>query len=192
LREDIVTEPIHVIGISGSLRRASWNSGLLREAAKLAPEGMTITIADISQIPLYNQDNETPSPDVVTALREQIRNADAVLFAVPEYNYSIPGVLKNAIDYLSRPNATQPFNGKPAALFGAGGRVGTARAQLHMRQIGTTLNLYFVNKPEVLVIQGTNEFDAEGNLIDPKSMFRPQITTLLQNLADLTAKLRGR
>lgn len=183
-----MSEVINVLGISGSLRKASWNSGLLREAMRLAPEGMHIQIADLSAIPLFNQDQENNPPPAVHAFRNAIAAADAVLFAVPEYNYSIPGVLKNAIDWVSRPAATQPFYGKPVALMGAGGRFGTVRAQLHMRQIGVFLNFAMVNKPEVLIPLGADKFDAEGNLTD--DTFRPLIADLLKALARLTLTLR--
>lgn len=185
-----MSDPIHVLGISGSLRKASWNSGLLREAIKLAPPGMTLEIAEISQIPLYNQDDEATPPDSVTHLKGQIRAADAILFAVPEYNYSIPGVLKNTIDWVSRPVAEQPFFGKPTAIMGAGARFGGVRAQMHLRQIGISLNFMMVNKPEVIIPLGWEKFDAEGTLTD--DTFRPMIADLLKALADLTVKLRGR
>jgi chromate reductase len=184
-----MSETIRVVGISGSLRRASWNSGLLREAVKLAPEGMQVQILDIASIPLFNQDQENDPPAPVREFKAQIADADAVLFAVPEYNYSLPGVLKNAIDWASRPVTTQPFYGKPVAMMGAGGRFGTVRAQAHLRQVGVFLNFMMVNKPEVMIPLGADKFDADGNLTD--DTFRPMIADLLKALAKLTIALRA-
>ena len=142
--------PIKILGISGSLRKGSFNTAALRAAIELAPEGVTIIEADISDIPLYNEDvNAQGRPPSVERFRQQIRDADALLFVTPEYNYSVPGVLKNAIDWASRP-PEQPFAGKPAAIMGASpGVIGTARAQYHLRQIAVFLDLKVLNKPEV-------------------------------------------
>src|SRR5437660_4905537 len=113
-----------VLGISGSLRKSSFNTALLRAAQGLAPEGLTITLADIHAIPVYDEDVRTQGfPDAVAKLREAIAAADALLFATPEYNYSVSGVLKNAIDWASRP-PSQPFAGKPMSIIGASGRMG--------------------------------------------------------------------
>jgi len=156
-----------ILGISGSLRKGSYNSSLLRTAQTLAPGGVTIEIADISDIPLYNEDvREQGYPPSTLRFREQIRAADALLFVTPEYNYSVPGVLKNAIDWASRP-PDQPFAGKFAGVMGASmGATGTARAQYHLRQIGVFLDLHFMNRPEIMVAAAHEKFDAQGNLTD--------------------------
>src|SRR5258708_5640859 len=156
---------MNILGISGSLRKGSYNSAALRAAQELAPAGVTIQIADISQIPLYNEDVRAAGlPPQVERFREQIRAADALLFSTPEYNYSTSGVLKNAIDWASRP-PDQPFAAKPAAVMGASmGPTGTARAQYHLRQMGIFLDMRFVNRPEVMIGTAQDRFDAQGSL----------------------------
>jgi chromate reductase len=182
---------ISVVGISGSLRQASLNTAALRAAADLAPDGMVIDLADLSAIPLYSADAEVAAvPATVADLVQRVRAADAVIFATPEYNYSVPGVLKNAIDWLSRPPAPNPFSGKPVAVMGAGGRVGTVRAQHHLRYILGSLNAFVLPRPEVLIIQAPTKFDAEGRLTDETT--RTEIAAQLAALADLTRRLRGR
>ena len=158
---------IDVLGISGSLRRGSFNTSVLREAARLAPADMAIELADISEIPLYNEDTYAQGfPPAVERLREQIRAADALLIATPEYNYSVPGVLKNVIDWVSRP-PEQPFAGKPVALMGASaGRFGTARAQYHLRQSMVFLDMRPLNRPELMIATAHKLFDEQGNLTD--------------------------
>src|SRR5712664_2228457 len=143
---------ISVLGICGSLRNASYNMATLRTAIALKPAGMAVTVADISQIPPYNEDVRAEGfPPTVETLRRQIAAADALLFACPEYNYSMSGVLKNAIDWASRP-PDQPFAGKPCAIIGAAaGMGGSARAQYHLRQSCVFLNMHLVNKPEVMI-----------------------------------------
>ena len=158
---------IKILGIAGSLRKGSLNKALLREAKKLAPENVEIEIADISEIPMYNGDIEAiGSPEPVKILKEKIKNSDALLIVTPEYNYSIPGVLKNAIDWVSRPVADSPLNNKPLGIMGAGGMSGTIRAQLHLRQIAVFTNMIDMKRPEVLVQKAQDKFDSEGNLID--------------------------
>ena len=139
-----------ILGISGSLRKESSNTRLLRAAQELAPDGVTIDILDISHLPFYNDDVRVAGyPPTVVAMREAIRAADALLVSTPEYNYSVPGVLKNAIDWGSRP-PDQPFAGKPLGIMGAsGGLGGTVRAQHHLRQIAVFVDLIAMNKPEV-------------------------------------------
>lgn len=156
-----------VLGISGSLRKGSFNSMALRAAQKLAPAGMEISIADISQIPLYNDDvRAAAEPAAVTALKAQVRAADAVLIVTPEYNFSIPGVLKNTLDWLSRP-PEPPFDGKTVAIMGASpGPVGTARVQYHMRQVMVFMNAFVVNKPEVFISNCASKFNEQGELTD--------------------------
>ena len=160
-------ETMRIVAISGSLRKGSFNSAALRAAQELAPQGMTIDIADIADIPLYNEDVRAQGfPAPVEALRERIRAADGVLLATPEYNYSISGVMKNTIDWISRPPG-QPFDGKPIAVMGAsGGLLGTARAQYHLRQSFVFMNGHVLNRPEVMIAQAQNKFDAGGKLTD--------------------------
>ena len=158
---------IKVLGICGSLRKGSFNMAALRTAIELRPAGMTVEVADISQIPLYNEDvRQQGFPPPVQKLREQIAAADALLFACPEYNYSMSGVLKNAIDWASRP-PDQPFGGKPVAIMGAAaGMAGSARAQYDLRRSCVFLDMHPLNKPEVLIGQAQTKFDASGRLTD--------------------------
>ena len=157
----------HVIGISGSLRKGSFNSAALRAAQELAPSGVTIEIFDISAIPLYNEDVKVQGfPAAVADLRAKIKAADGLLLSTPEYNYSTSGVLKNVIDWVSRP-PEHPFDGKPIALMGAaGGALGTARAQYHLRHMFIFLNAHILNRPEVFIGSAASKFDAEGKLTD--------------------------
>ena len=158
---------ITVLGICGSLRAGSYNKATLRTAIELKPPSMTIETADIGSIPLYNEDVYAQGfPPPVEKLRAQIAAADALLFVTPEYNYTISGVLKNAIDWASRP-PDQPFAGKPVAMMGAGaGMAGTARAQYDLRKCCVFLDMHPVNRPEVLIGQAHTKFDAQGRLTD--------------------------
>src|SRR3712207_240369 len=127
---------IRILGIAGSLRRASYNRATLRAATELVPEGSTIETFEIDGLPGFSEDEEQNPPAKVTEMKRKIREADAILFVTPEYNYSVPGVLKNAIDWSSRPYGDNAWDGKPAAIMGATpGAIGTARAQYHLRQI---------------------------------------------------------
>lgn len=158
---------MRILGISGSLRRGSYNTAALRAAKELAPAGMSIEIFDISQIPLYNEDIKAQGfPPPVAELRQRVKEADGVLLVTPEYNYSVSGVLKNTIDWVSRP-PEPPFDGKPIAIMGAsGGLLGTARAQYHLRQSFVFMNGHVLNRPEVMIAQAQNKFDADGKLVD--------------------------
>jgi chromate reductase, NAD(P)H dehydrogenase (quinone) len=158
---------IAVLGICGSLRAGSYNKMVLRTAIELKPPGMTIETAEIGTIPLYNEDVRAQGfPPQVETLRRRIAAADALLFVTPEYNYSMPGVLKNAIDWASRP-PDQPFAGKPVAIMGAGaGMAGTARAQYDLRRSCIFLDMHPLNKPEVLIGQAQTKFDASGRFTD--------------------------
>jgi chromate reductase len=163
--------PVRIAGISGSLRRASYNTALLNAAASLAPDGVFIERVDISAIPLYNDDvrEESGFPAAVQQLRESVRSADGVLIATPEYNYSIPGVLKNAIDWASRA-PDQPFNDKPVAIMGASpGLFGTARGQYHLRQVFVFLNAHVMTRPELMVSSVSTKFDQDGNVTDDRT-----------------------
>lgn len=174
---------IRVLGISGSLRKASYNTGLLRAASELLPEEMTLETFDLSHIPLYNDDVRALGyPEPVQEFRDRITAADALLIATPEYNFSIPGVLKNAIDWASRP-PNPPLDGKPVAMMGAStGNFGTVRAQMHLRHVCVNTNMLPLNKPEVLVMRAQEKFDAEGRLTDEtaRGFIRDLLLALLQ------------
>ncbi len=159
-------QPLTVLGISGSLRKASYNTALLNAALDLMPPGMSMEIFDLSPLPLFNPDFEKPFPEEVTGFREKLARADALLIATPEYNSSITGALKNALDWASRPPQA-PLQGKPVAIMGATtGNFGTARAQLQLRQILTHVGALTLGKPEVMVARAGQVFDAEGKLAD--------------------------
>ena len=154
-----------IVGISGSLRKGSYNTALLRAAQELAPDDMRIEMEAIAQIPLYNADSAADGfPPIVNHLVERIRQADGLLIATPEYNYSIPGGLKNAIDWVSRAE-DQPFNGKAIALMGASmGLLESVRAQYHLRQVFVFLNAMVLNRPEVFVGAAHEKHDESGEL----------------------------
>jgi chromate reductase, NAD(P)H dehydrogenase (quinone) len=181
---------LSVLAFVGSLRKGSYNKMVLQAAMELKPADMQIEDFDIAPIPLYNEDEKDKGyPPIVATLREKIRNADAILIVTPEYNYSMPGVLKNAIDWASRP-PDQPFNDKPVAIMGASsGILGTARAQYHLRQTCVFLNMHPINKPEVLIARAQDKFDASGRLTD--EIARKLIAELLANLATWTRRLKG-
>lgn len=183
-------KPVRILGISGSLRKGSYNSAALRAAASLAPQGASVEIFDLSPIPLYNDDVRAAGyPPAVQDFRSKIEAADAVLFVTPEYNYSMSGVLKNAIDWASRP-PDQPFSGKPYAVIGAAtGILGTARAQAHLRQICTSVDMIPVVKPEIFITFAATKFDAEMQLTDQPT--RDAIAQLMANLRAWTLRLRA-
>ena len=185
-----MSDGLRVLGICGSARKASINASAMRAAKELAPAGMTIDIYDIAAIPLYNGDLEAAGlPAAVIDLRTRMAAADALLFVSPEYNFSIPGVLKNAIDWASRP-PQPPFNDKPVAIMGvAGGILGTARMQYHLRQVLNALNCHIVNKPEVFITGAASKIDADLVLTDGPS--RDIIAALLKALQDATLRLRA-
>jgi chromate reductase len=179
---------IKVLGVAGSLRESSYNKALLRAAVELQPDNMQIETFDISDIPLYNDDELADTPQTVIDFKQKIVSADALLIVTPEYNYSIPGVLKNAIDWASRPPKDSPLNGKPLAIMGAtSGRMGTVRAQLHLRQIAVFTNMLTLNKPEVLVANANEKFDKDGNLTDEST--RQHVKRLLDALAGWIVQL---
>ena len=162
-------DKLNILGFAGSLRRGSYNKSLLRAAADLLPEDLTLEIFDIDGIPAFNQDIEGDMSLKVKEFKSKVREADALLIATPEYNYSVPGVLKNAIDWASRPYGDNPFDGKPAAIMSASiGMLGGARAQYRLRQTFVFLNMYPVNGPEVIVTFAQDKFDENGNLVDDK------------------------
>jgi chromate reductase, NAD(P)H dehydrogenase (quinone) len=183
-----MSKPVRILGIAGSLRRKSYNRALLRAATQLVSEDATIDVFEIDGLPGFNQDEEQNPPAKVVELKRRIRESDAILFVTPEYNYSVPGVLKNAIDWASRPYGDSAWNGKPAAVMGASiGAIGTARAQYHLRQMFVFLNMFPVNQPEVMVGNASERFDANGNLTDdPTKQF---VRQLLQNLVEWTRRI---
>ncbi len=183
-----MSKPIRILGIAGSLRRESYNRAALRAATKLVPESAILETFELDGIPVFNQDEEQNAPPKVSELKRRIRETDAILFVTPEYNYSVPGVLKNAIDWASRPYGDSAWNGKPAAIMGASpGAIGTARAQYHLRQILVYLNMFPINQPEVMIGNAAARFDQEGNLTDEAT--KDFIRQLLQNLVEWTRRI---
>jgi chromate reductase len=176
-----MNKPMRILGIAGSLRRSSYNRAALRAAQKLVPGDAVLDIFELDGIPVFSEDEEREPPAKVVDLKKRIRAADAVLFVTPEYNYSIPGGLKNAIDWASRPYGDSAWTGKPAAIMGASvGKLGTARAQYHLRQVFVFLNVYAVNQPEVMIGNAAEQFDADGNLTNETT--KDLIRQLLGNL----------
>jgi chromate reductase, NAD(P)H dehydrogenase (quinone) len=178
---------MNILAICGSLRKKSTNMGLLRYAQAHAPAGSNITIADLSAVPFYNADL-TEKPAAVQQLLQQIGAADALIFGCPEYNYSIAPALKNALDWASREPDNKLLSGKAVALMGAGGGMGTSRAQYHLRQVCVYLNLHPLNRPEVFANAFTNSFDGDGNLVDEK--IQGTINTQLVALVDWANQLK--
>ena len=181
-------QTLKFLGICGSLRRQSCNAGLLRAALAELPEGVSLEIADLSQVPFYNADL-ADKPAAVQQLLAQMGAADALVLACPEYNYSIAPALKNALDWASREPGNALLAGKPAAILGAGGGMGTSRAQYHLRQVCVFLDLHPLNKPEVFANAFAGAFDADGNLTDAKLI--QQVAAQMAALAAWTRKLRG-
>lgn len=177
-------EVITILGIPGSLRRRSYNRLLLENASELAPDDVRIDIVGIGRLPLYNEDLEADPPEPVVRLRAAIEAADGLLLATPEYNYSVPGVLKNAIDWASRPRDTTVLRGKPVAVMGAsGGLFGTVRAQAHWREIFVATQSILVTSPEVYVGSAPDRFDGAGRLVDENA--RRLVRQLIDNLVAL-------
>lgn len=179
---------LKLLGISGSLRRASCNTGLLRAAASVLPEGVSLDIADLSEIPFFNQDVPEKSAAVSKVLA-QMAEADAFVFACPEYNYSLAPALKNIIDWASREPNNALLAGKAAAIVGAGGGMGTSRSQYHLRQVCVYVDVHVLNKPEFFSNAFAGGFDADGNLIDDN--LKQQLATQMQALTALATKLKG-
>ena len=162
---------LNILAFAGSLRRGSYNRALVRAAVEAAPAGMTISVFEIDEIPLYNGDVEAAGdPEAVARFKEAIRAADGLLIATPEYNHGVPGVTKNAIDWASRPPRQAPLDRKPVAILGASpGITGTARGQSQLRQAFEFTNSYCMPQPEILVYKAHEKFDAEGRLTDEKT-----------------------
>jgi chromate reductase len=180
---------ILILGFAGSLRKGSYNKSLLKAAMEMVPADAELEIFDLEGIPPFNQDLENQPPEKVKEFKSKIRAADAILIATPEYNYSIPGVLKNAIDNASRPYGDNAFDGKPAAIMGASiGMLGTARAQYHLRQSLVFLNMYPLNQPEVMVPFAQEKIDQNGRVTDQKT--KEKIKELLEALAIWTKKVK--
>jgi chromate reductase len=187
--DSIMNKSITILGFAGSLRKGSYNRALLRAAMELMPEETKLEIFDLDGIPPFNQDLENQMPERVKEFKTKIKLTDAILIASPEYNYSIPGVLKNAIDWASRPHGDNSFEGKPVALMSAStGMLGGARAQYHLRQSFITLDMHPLNKPEVIVTFAHQKFDKNGNLIDEN--IRKIIKQMLENLVEWTRRLK--
>jgi chromate reductase len=181
--------PVRIFGVAGSLRKASFNRGALRAVGELLPPDARLDEFDIDGLPGYSQDFDKAPPAQVTDMKQRIRAADAVLFVTPEYNYSIPGVLKNAIDWASRPYGDSAWQGKPCAIMGATvGALGTARAQYHLRQMLVFLDMHPLNKPEVMIGNAAARFDAQGKLTDEDT--RKLIKAQMEALVKWTRLLR--
>ena len=192
MKHNPIAEKIQVLGIAGSLREGSYNRALLRAAQELAPEEMKIQIFDnetLTMIPPYDEDiRQQGEPETVEIMKREINAADALLFAIPEYNHSMSGVLKNAIDWVSRPPSESPLDGKPTAIMGAStGKSGTARAQMDFRQISVFTNMLILNKPQVLVSHVAEKFDAKGQLTDGTTRY--YVRMLINALLDWTRRL---
>jgi chromate reductase len=180
---------VNILGFAGSLRKDSYNRSLLRAALELVPKDAKLEIFDLEGIPPFNQDLENQPSEKVKEFKAKIKAADAILIVTPEYNYSIPGVLKNAIDCASRPYGDNAFEHKPVALMGASpGMMGTARAQYHLRQCFVFLSCFALNQPEVMVPFAQEKIDREGRLTDQKT--REKIRELLESLVAWTKKLK--
>ena len=183
-----MADKLRILGIAGSLRKDSYNRATLRVAQQLVPVDSVIEIFDLAPIPLFNQDQEKNPPQSVVDLKSAIRSADAILFSTPEYNYSVPGVLKNAIDWASRPFGDSAWNDKPVAMMGTSpGELGSARAQYHLRQVLVSLNMHCLNTPEVMIAKASERFDSRGMLVDQKA--NDLIRQLLQGLIEWTRRL---
>ena len=180
---------VRILGLVGSLRKSSFNKALMCAAIELVPENAAIEVFDLANIPPFNQDFENDPPQIVKNFKAKIKASNALLIATPEYNYSIPGVLKNAIDWASRPKVDRVFDEKPVAIMSASiGRIGGARAQYHLRQCFVFLNMHPVNYPEVMVPQAQLCCDENGNLTHPVS--RKLISQLLEELVKWTKRLQ--
>ncbi len=182
-------DKIKILGFAGSLRNDSYNKSILRAATELLPENTELEIFDLKDIPMYNQDLDGQAQSSVSEFKDKIKSADAILIATPEYNYSIPAVLKNAMDWASRPYGDNSFDGKPLGIMGASiGNIATARAQYHLRQTCVFLNMHVVNQPEVMVGVAQDKIDSNGVLTDEKT--KEIIKSLLEKLVELTKKLK--
>jgi chromate reductase, NAD(P)H dehydrogenase (quinone) len=180
---------VTILGFAGSLRKGSFNKMLLRAALELAPKDVELEIFDLEGIPPFNQDLENDPHERLKEFKAKVKAADGILIVTPEYNYSVPGVLKNALDAASRPYGTNPFEGKVVAIMGASiGMLGTARAQYHLRQTMVFFNAFTLNKPEIMVPFAEKKFDETGRLID--EMTREKVKELIVELSMWIKKLK--
>ena len=178
-----------ILAFAGSLRKGSFNKALVRAAVEVAPENVAMEVFDLEGIPPFNQDFENTLPQRVIEFKEKIRSADALLIATPEYNYSIPGVLKNAIDWASRPKANTPLEGKTVAIMSASsGRFGGARAQYHLRQSFVFLNMHPINRPEVMLSNAAENVNSDGRLTNEET--RTLIKQLIEALVAWTNRIK--
>jgi chromate reductase len=184
-----MADPVRILGIVGSLRKQSYNLGALRAAQQLCPGDAKIEICTLEGIPGFSQDEEQRPPQKVVELKSRIRGADAILIATPEYNYGLPGVLKNAIDWASRPYGDSAWSGKPVAILSAALSMGGGvRAQYQLRQSFVFLNMDAVVQPEVAIGNAPSRYDQQGNLTDETS--KKLIAQLVKNLVDKVRILR--
>ncbi len=181
---------LKILGFAGSLRDGSYNRALLRVAADLVPKDTKLDIFDLEGIPPFNQDLEKSMPEKVKEFKAKIRAADAILIATPEANYTLPGVLTNAMNWASRPHGDNAFDGKPVAVMGATvGMLGTARAQYHLRQVCVFLDLHLLNKPEVFCNAFSDSFDQNGKLVDKR--IQELISSQLSAFQSWTNRIRA-
>ena len=184
-----MNQKVHILGFAGSLRKQSYNKAILAAALETVPEDATLEVFDLEGIPPFNQDLELQPPDKVKEFKARIRAADAILIATPEYNYSIPGVLKNAIDWASRPYGDNAFDGKPVAVMGASiGTLGTARAQYDLRRSFVFLNMLPLNQPEVMIPFAQDKVDSDGRVTHENT--RKKIRELLESLIAWTRRMK--
>lgn len=180
---------VRILGFAGSLRKQSYNKAILAVATETVPDGSSLEVFDLEGIPPFNQYLELQPPDKIKEFKARIRAADAILIATPEYNYSIPGVLKNAIDWASRPYGDNAFDGKPVAVMGASiGTLGTARAQYDLRRSFVFLNMLPLNQPEVMVSFAQDKVDSKGRVTDENT--RKRIKELLESLVAWTRRTK--
>ncbi len=181
---------MRILGLSGSLRAGSYNTALLRACADHVPEGVTLTLAPSLDLPIYSAEREGAPAAPVIALREAVAGADALVISTPEYNYSIPGGLKNALDWLSRPEKSKPTSGKPVAVIGASTSLtGTARAQMHLRQVVYYHAMHLFSAAELLVPRAQERFDGEGRLTDADTQGR--VADFMQKFVAFAGRFSG-
>jgi len=184
-----MNQKVHILGFAGSLRKESYNKAILAAALEAIPDDASLEVFDLEGIPPFNQDLELQPPDKVKEFKARIRAADAILIATPEYNYSIPGVLKNAIDWASRPYGDNAFDGKPVAVMGASiGTLGTARAQYDLRRSFVFLNMLPLNQPEVMIPFAQDKVDSKGRVTHENT--RKKIKELLESLVAWTRRTK--
>ena len=185
-----MTADVRILGFAGSLRQGSYNRALLRACVELAPDGLVIETFDLAEVPLYNGDVEAEGdPPGVAAFKAAIRTADGLLMVTPEYNHGVPGVMKNAVDWASRPPQGAALAGKPVGIIGASpGMTGSARGQSQLRQAFEFTNSYCLPQPEVLVFRAHEKFDAAGRLTDEPT--RGHLVKYLDALKAWVARFR--